>query len=240
MADEKQKILVLVEGEKTDVRLMKALLRVYEIDAKYEIISYNTNIYALYDEMFKDEDPADMDLLQTLKSREYDAERKALFDERYTDILLIFDLDPQDSRFSEEHLQEMMRFFHESSDMGKLYLNYPMVEAFYHMSSIPDPAYNERIATLDELREGAYKKRVNRESRSGDYRKFATTRFDWTCVIRQNIEKALFLQCATDTAPNTLILLQRELDELRNKQRVFVLCTCIFYILDYNSALLDS
>ena len=45
-----------------------------------------------------------------------------------------------------------MRYFVESTDMGKLYLNYPMIEAFYHMSNIPDPEYNGRVATLAELR----------------------------------------------------------------------------------------
>lgn len=54
MAEEKRKILVLVEGAKTDVALMERLLSVYQIDIKYEIISYCTNIYTLYREMFED------------------------------------------------------------------------------------------------------------------------------------------------------------------------------------------
>ena len=72
MAEEKRKILVLVEGAKTDVALMERLLSAYQIDVKYEIVSYCTNIYTLYHEMFEDNDPADMDLLQLLKSREHE------------------------------------------------------------------------------------------------------------------------------------------------------------------------
>ncbi len=63
---------MLVEGAKTDVALMERLLSAYQIDIKYEIVSYCTNIYTLYHEMFEDNDPADMDLLQLLKSREPD------------------------------------------------------------------------------------------------------------------------------------------------------------------------
>ena len=48
MAEEKRKILVLVEGAKTDVALMERLLSVYHIDIKYKIVSYCTNIYTLY------------------------------------------------------------------------------------------------------------------------------------------------------------------------------------------------
>lgn len=54
MSDEKRKILVLVEGARTDVRLMQHLLSQYSIDARYEIVSYCTNIYTLYQEMFED------------------------------------------------------------------------------------------------------------------------------------------------------------------------------------------
>lgn len=134
MADEKSKILVLVEGKKTDYQLMERLLQVYGIGDSHEIVSYNTNIYVLYNEMFRDGDPASLDILQTLKEHERDPEKKKLFDRWYSDILLIFDLDPQDPAFSAYKILEMASFFVESSDMGKLYLNYPMVEAFYHMN----------------------------------------------------------------------------------------------------------
>jgi hypothetical protein len=51
-----------------------------------------------------------------------------------------------------------------------------MVEAFYHMASIPDPDFDSYYATLDELIAGEYKARVNRENRNHDYRKFAATK----------------------------------------------------------------
>ena len=38
MNRKKPKILVLVEGEKTDVRLMRELFNIYELDAQYEIV----------------------------------------------------------------------------------------------------------------------------------------------------------------------------------------------------------
>jgi len=52
MANDKAKILVLVEGEKTDVKLMEHLLTIYGIDKNHQIVSYKTNIYDLYDKMF--------------------------------------------------------------------------------------------------------------------------------------------------------------------------------------------
>lgn len=126
------KILVLVEGAKTDLRLMKHLLHIYGIDNNHEVVSYDTNIYVLYQDMFSDGDPSSIDIQQLLKERENDPVKKEIFDAYYSDILLVFDLETQDPRFSEDKILEMTQFFVESSDMGKLYLNYPMVEAFYH------------------------------------------------------------------------------------------------------------
>lgn len=247
MVDERSKILILVEGAKTDYRLMERLLKVYGITENHNIVSYNTNIYTLYHQMFKDGDPASIDILQNLKQHEKDEQKKKLFDERYSDILLIFDLDPQAPDFSAEKIEEMMAYFVESSDMGKLYLNYPMVESFYHMKSIPDNDYNTYTASMNELLAQGYKSRVNKENRNHDYSKFAVSREECSIVISQNVEKAWNISANEPTEklgsplpPEAIDILNAQLMELEEKNRIFVLCTCPFYILDYNPHLLEA
>lgn len=233
----KPKILFLVEGAKTDVRLMQKLLSVYGFDQKYEIVSYNTNIYTLYNEMFRDNDPADLDLLQVLKEHEKDPRKKPLFDQPYSDILLIFDLDPQDPLFTSDKIQRMTEYFVESSDMGKLYLNYPMVEAFYHMHDIPDAHFNEYFATQEELSNGTYKQRVNQENRNRNYTKFAVTKEECNTVIQQNLEKARWLYNVPDGIPDEISILSAEL-RYWEQQMISVLCTCVFYIPEYDPKLI--
>ena len=241
MDRKKAKILVLVEGAKTDVRLMNHLFQIYGIDAKHEIISYGTNIYVLYNEMFYDGRPEDMDILQVLKEREQSHDRKLIFEQEYTDILLIFDIEPQDSLFSADKISAMINYFVESTDMGKLYLNYPMIEAFYHMSSIPDPGYNERVTTMSELQGRKYKQRVNAENRNRNYSKFAITRDECNTVIKQNIEKGQRIINANPDSvlPDTGLILDKQLEMLSELEQVYVLCTCVFFIAEYNPVLLE-
>ncbi len=241
----KSKILVLVEGDKTDFRLMEHLFYVYGIADKHEIISYNTNIYVLYNEVFRDGDPESLDLLQTLKEHETDAKKKKLFDRRYSDILLIFDLDPQDPLFSADKILQMMSFFVESSDMGKLYLNYPMVEAFYHMKNIPDKDYSSYTVSIDELKNKTYKSRVNKENRNHNYSKFAVNKAECDIVINQNIDKAWLVSEEERVVDDLEILLPDSVDILKSQLKfmetnklISVLCTCDFYIADYNSKLI--
>lgn len=233
------KILVLVEGAKTDLRLMKHLLHIYGIDNNHEVVSYDTNIYVLYKDMFSDGDPSSIDIQQLLKERERDPVKKEIFDAYYSDILLVFDLEPQDPRFSEDKILEMTEFFVESSDMGKLYLNYPMVEAFYHMKSIPDEDYNSYVVSLDELFKRTYKQRVNQENRNHDYSKFAVTREECNTVIRQNIDKAWRISekesHVEHILPEAIEILRKQLFKIENDKYISVLCTCAFYIADYNS-----
>jgi len=183
-----------------------------------------------------------MDILQVLKEREQDEDKKQLFEQEYTDILLVFDIEPQDGLFSAEKISAMMNYFVESTDMGKLYLNYPMIEAFYHMSSIPDPEYNDRVALLAELRGHTYKKRVNEENRNHDYSKFAVTREECSIVIRQNIEKGWHIinTDPIDILPDTGMILDKQLGMLNENEMIYVLCTCVFFIVEYNPNLLKE
>jgi hypothetical protein len=136
----------------------------------------------------------------------------------------------------------MMEYFVESTDMGKLYLNYPMVEAFYHMGSIPDDAYNERMATLDELRNHTYKQIVNEKNHGCAHSQFAANRKECNIVIDQNIQKGLHIIGANhgDDLPDTRKILESQLTMLRNSQMLYVLCTCVYFIPEYNPKLLKA
>ena len=123
MADDSMKILVCVEGGRTEITLINHLFLIYGLNDQYEIVSYKTNIFVLYQQMFENKNPEDMDLLMVLRENEVDPEVKKQFDIIYSDILLIFDMEPQDTLFSPEKLFRMQEYFSESDGNGKLYIN---------------------------------------------------------------------------------------------------------------------
>lgn len=232
------KILIIVEGPKTEVALMNKLLGIYGLSEDHELYSYNTNIYELYSRL--PDDPKEyqfIDLLQILKDREKDPDKLALLNRNYSDIIMIFDFDPQDPQFSPEKIRRMTGYFVESTDMGKLYLNYPMVESFYHMKSIPDPDYDTYFTTMDVLRDKKFKFSVGQICRDGDYRKFAADRDECNTVIKQNLNKARMLTGVDSDIPSESQLLEEELKFLMN-DRISVLNTCVFYIVEYNGNLI--
>ena len=243
MDKQQPKILVLVEGEKTDIKIMNHLLCVYGTRDHHQIVSYQTNIYDLYKKMFVNDDPDSLDLLQVLKENEKDESIKKIFDERYSDILLIFDLDPQDAEFSPNKIRRMLEYFNESTENGKLYINYPMVESYYHLRSLPDSEYNNRTVSMEELERRSYKVRVRDECLC-NFRDYAQSKEECNTVIRQNLQKALYITGKRSDEyfylPPSLDILSAQVHKMDRDGILYVLCTCVFYIIDYNPKLIVS
>jgi len=241
MNNKKAKILILVEGAKTEPILMNKILNYYGICNRHQIVSYNTGIYDLYRKMFYENEPDSLDLLQVLKEHEKDEAKKAIFNDHYSDIILIFDLDPQAPDYSPDIITKMANYFTESSDTGKLYLNYPMVESFYHMKSIPDPDFLNYTVSMEELISRAYKSLVKQTCRI-PYSKFAATKEACSQVISQNLQKAeMILRQSKNPHPtDTRMIWAAQLSLLQHHGLLYVLCTCIFYIVDYNPLLIQS
>lgn len=75
----------------------------------------------------------------------------ALLEDTYTDVMLVFDYDPQDDRFDAGRLGDFMTVFCDSTDRGALYLNYPFVESFCDFSGPRDLSYLTKLVSVSKL-----------------------------------------------------------------------------------------
>ncbi len=87
----------------------------------------------------------------------------------FTNIILVFDYERHDPAFSEEKILEMQHCFEDSTDMGKLYLNYPMIESYLHLKSMPDGEYINRKIPVSLQPGDRYKCLVKSESVLGKF-----------------------------------------------------------------------
>lgn len=221
-----RRMLLITEGDKEKL-LFSRLYRLYgEVDV--DIVVFKTNIYFLYTlfEKYK-QDYADLDLrtvlLENLKSLKH-KERQILEDDRYSDILLVFDFDPHDPVYTQDRIIKMLNHFNDPTDPGKLYINYPMIESFYHLNKeavlakIEDPGFRSRKFNLKNITN--YKNIVNAEGFQFD------RRFDrdiFTNVILQHLKKgADLVKCSTSdmhTQQSLAKLLSIECDLIQGKDK---------------------
>lgn len=185
-------ILFVCEGN-DDEKLLNIVMNNYSIDMSFSIYKYNTNIHLFTKYLFQyyslDNGVIpieDIDIIQVLKEYRYEIN----LDKKYTDILFVFDYDPQDPRFSAEMLTILIKTFSNSTDIGQLFINYPMIEASLDFSSLPDPEYHNKVCKLKDLKFNGYKNSVKKYSAIQCFDNLHKD--DLRIILRQTLEKMIF------------------------------------------------
>lgn len=239
----RKKILAIVEGEKKEPEILRRVLDISGLKQR-EIVSYKSNIYDLYDKLYSEYGDTidEVDIQEFLKEIHPDPESQAILNGNYTDVLLIFDFDPQDNRYSSDKLVRLLDIFSESTQMGRLYINYPMVESFYHFRSLEDDSFLKEMFTLKEISPGSiYKERVNNLTCIHQLRDVSKKELAY--MIRLILKKVNQI-CEREYKAGELVdalqdVADCQIRRLSAQQSMYVLNTCILYVYEYNPRMLD-
>lgn len=169
-ARKRNQSLLIVEGNHEKNQLFWLIFKCFpelNIDMN-DVWIYGTNIYRLYEDITKEygdtwaDDEIDIDLPFVISKKTNPEDIRYKND--FTNIILIFDYERHDTYFSEQKILDMQRIFEDSADMGKLYLNYPMIESYLHLKTTPDAEYLKRRIPVTMQPGSQYKERVSNES----------------------------------------------------------------------------
>lgn len=160
-------VLVVVEGNKTESRFFKRIAEVF--DQKFDVYCLGTNIYSLYKRM------KDIDFNGNLKDvlAEIHPDQKDILSKKFAYTYLIFDCDAHHTKKDEtrsigeivlhniQKLGEMAEYFIDETDptIGKLYINYPMMESYRDCDEFFENKYAEAGVSITDLPN--YKKHVS-------------------------------------------------------------------------------
>ena len=131
----------------------------------------------------------------------------------------------------------MLQYFNDSSDRGKLYINYPMMQSYKHLKKMPDDDFKDRKIKISILTQ--YKEIVGRESKYTDLKKYKYPVF--MSIIAHHIKKANFILSDKYTIPivkefidwDYTKIYDQQLDLLKKEGQVYVLNTFLFNIIEY-------
>ncbi len=233
-------ILFLLEGASREKKYFNVMNRIFSdrIKSKINFFYYGTNIHVLYDELKKD---SSLDIIELVKEKakkdKDDKNYKILNENKFGEIYLIFDLDPQDDNFTCNRIQEMLDLFNNETENGKLYVNYPMVESFKHFKSIPDIDYNDYKVKIDDCTK--YKRNVAKISCINHFKEIDKKIF--FNIVKQNVSKINLLVNDSKTYDyntyintlnqNNIFRIQRKEIELDNS--IYVINSMCLWPLDY-------
>lgn len=142
--------LFILEGPKDEPKLLNSMFQEMKKDDQH-CYFFRCNLHVLANLLMPNEDDEleDIDLLMTLKGRKNSAEDAEVLSHRYTDIFMVFDFEPQEGNPVFNKIRKMIAYFNDSTGNGKLYINYPMMQSYRHLTMLPDPCFEFRKATVD-------------------------------------------------------------------------------------------
>lgn len=144
------KIAFIVEGAKTEPQIFTNVNQIFfkEYEIVPLILPSCTNIYTLWRNL-KDDD--DLDIIEvvkemicsqkTIKGKKQKFKDIMLYDKRdFSEIYLFFDYDGQNNNLPKGQdnylvLKELLDYFDNETENGKLYFSYPMIEAIKNYSN---------------------------------------------------------------------------------------------------------
>ncbi len=250
MSSSPAKVLVVVEGKRLEHDFFEQIKKVYGLNI--DIYCFESNIYLLYKKM--KEMNFNGNLKDVLKTIHNNPESNSLLSQNFAYTYLIFDFDAHHTEEYEkdrplinvikdniEKIKEMANYFVDETDptIGKLYVNYPMMESFKDCDSFDDKTYLNRCIAVDEIKQ--YKTIVST-------RKMANKRVDsYTSIDLEKLSKLNVIKMTSILLKkykvidynsylnysNQYNILLEESDYITNQDKIAVLNTCIFFLLDY-------
>jgi hypothetical protein len=237
-------VLFIVEGDSDEVQFLRNMLGKCFAQNNFQIYSYKTNIHILAQVLYNDypdfEDD-DIDIKLVLRSLETNDYKRQILSQEYRDVFLIFDFDPQHDTPHFDTLRRMIAFFNDSTDRGKLFINYPMMQSFKHFGILPDDTFKDRKVNVWQI--SHYKELVGNESKFTDVTKYSYIMFVSLAV--HHIRKANYLLSGQYELPDldayftwsSLVLYDLQRAMFAGAGEVYVLNTSMFLIMDFAPAI---
>lgn len=235
-------ILFIFEGKKRELRFYNALKRIYWGEEEIIVSVFDCNIDALYHEM---EDLGEGADVVELMMGKYRGKKDNPFEgistsDAFSEIYLVFDYDFHDFSRSPEQMNAQLKillaYFNEETANGKLYVNYPMLEAVAFTKELPDKDFYSYTVSREACR--TFKSYVHSFSfypnfdflLRGDEQGL---RRNWELIIEQNVNKAILMTGAARPGQAEILDAQIQKYECRDGCQVAILSAFALLLSDW-------
>ena len=203
-------ILFVFEGAEREPDIFQSIENLFfdaERAGNRVVCTYNTNIYGLYSHMKRL--GAGADIVGCLQARNTDAHAEIMKyrSQDFAEIFLFFDYDfhhhpsglPLNIDENIRKVKDMLSYFDNETDNGKMYINYPMVESLNYTRRLPDAGYPTYSVGIQDSRN--FKRLTSGFSAFGNYdhlsverRGHAAVMNIWERLTIQNVVKANYIE----------------------------------------------
>lgn len=213
-------ILFIFEGEKREPELFQSIETLFFKDKQTIVCSFGNNIYELYRELSDYDGAGDLVsiLREKYKEQKYSPFSNVVSSSDFSEIYLIFDFDFQNRNITltemNRQISEMLELFDDETANGKLYINYPMVEAIRYTKILPDSEYYDYTVSREKCQNASFKELADDFSdyksldfltlntrRPATKKEIESRRLNWKLLVNQNVAKANLICNGSLTIP---------------------------------------
>ena len=191
-------ILFIFEGSKFEPPLYEGIKSLFFPRSNDQVLcSFCSSIYTFY-KRIKDEFGEFGDVVDILKTemKKVDPENE-IFKYKSSDfesVYLFFDYDFYRGNLDTKNQQvnELLEYFNEETENGKLFISYPMIESIHYSKELPDAQYH----TYTVSRKDSIGDKFKKEARQFCFYKgyaYLKDKHNWEHIVRQNVFKANML-----------------------------------------------
>lgn len=132
----KETILFVFEGRSTEDIVISSLEKHFM--GKYDTIKcvFDAEIYQLYRKLNENEFSEDLIEILRKRSPENEEALKGFTRDSFAYTYLFFDYDGHSTLANDQDLMDMLSFFNEETEQGKLFISFPMIEAIKHYKDL--------------------------------------------------------------------------------------------------------
>ena len=225
-------ILFVFEGEKTEKQITDNLTQFFVNENTNVKCAFCADVYQLYDKLCND---PDLDTFAILKNRAQNTSILSSYNRTdFAEIYLFFDYDGHAPQANDNKIKDLVTFFDEETDTGKIYFSYPMVEAIKHLSSSIDFKNLKVPATVNIN----YKSLVHSVGATHLKNLSALTEYNWKELIEMHLKKMNYIVNDFFTLPLSIIsqleIFSNQLTKyIQKDSTVSVLSAFPIFIFDY-------
>lgn len=199
-------ILFIFEGAKYEPPLYEGLKSLFFPRSKDQVLcSFCSSIYTFYKRLRDDFDGfADVVDVLKLEKEKVDPQNE-IFKYKSSDfesIYLFFDYDFYKGDLDTKNAQifELLQYFNEETENGKLFISYPMIESIQYTKELPDSQFYTYIVNRDDSKGEKFKKDARQFCFYKGY-KYLKDESNWIHLIKQNVFKANMITNNTHSWP---------------------------------------
>jgi len=237
-----KKVLFIVEGYNDEPDLIAKMYSACFLGKPddYEFYIFDTNIHQLAPKLIVDgKVDEDLDLKLVLRSEESNPDRLNILSQKYSDIYMIFDFDPQQRNADLRNIEILLSYFTDSTEMGKLFINYPMMQSYKHLTALPDLSFVGKTADHSEVLH--YKELVDAQSLAELKQVKKYTFETFVSIATHHLRQCLYILNGSTADPSVQeyldidfsVLFEKQLNMWIHNDSCYVLNTSLFILIDY-------